>query len=305
MADGRSEQVQPRAEGGGAPEDPPIATSALESPASASGEGLGDPAGTSSTRPLGVEVETIPPTKEAGGPVGPTGNGPPAVTESQPAPPPAKRKKGRFAFLGELPALIVIAFLLALLIKTFLIQAFYIPSESMLPTLHVGDRVLVNKVVYHLHPPRRGDIIVFSDPHPTEVVHRNPFSAFFHWLTEGLGVQTDPTKDFIKRVIGLPGETVAFEHCQIMINGKPLNEPYATVKDCNDEYAPHRVPADSLFVMGDNRPNSNDSRMQLGFVPEDKVIGRAFVIIWPPSRIGWLHGLVSVVPEPAWLAVPA
>jgi signal peptidase I len=209
--------------------------------------------------------------------------------EQPPRPAPNKKDKGPFAFLKELPVLLLVAFLLALLIKTFLVQAFYIPSESMVPTLQVGDRVLVNKVVYHLHPPRRGDIIVFADPHPDVQVHRNPVSAFLHWLTEGIGVQTDPTKDFIKRVIGLPGDTVEVHDCQIMVNGDVLKEPYQHVKDCR-EYAPHKVPAQSLFVMGDNRPNSNDSRYGLSYIPYDKVIGRAFVLIWPPSRIGGLHG---------------
>jgi signal peptidase I len=200
-------------------------------------------------------------------------------------------RKGPLGFLKELPALLLIAFVLALLIKTFLVQAFYIPSESMVPTLNVGDRVLVNKVVYHLHPPRRGDIIVFADPHPTEVIHRNAPAAFIHWLVDGLGVQKDPTKDFIKRVVGLPGETVQLAHCQVLINGQALTEPYLTrTSDCST-YGPVKVPFDSLFVMGDNRPNSNDSRGTLGFIPYDKVIGRAFIIIWPPSRFGWLHGL--------------
>src|SRR5689334_25212333 len=90
-----------------------------------------------------------------------------ATKEPEKKEPDKKKKKGAIAFLGELPVLLLIAFLLALLIKTFLVQAFYIPSESMEPTLNVGDRVLVNKVVYHVHAPRRGDIIVFSDPHPT------------------------------------------------------------------------------------------------------------------------------------------
>jgi signal peptidase I len=84
---------------------------------------------------------------------------------------------------------------------------------------------------------------------------------------------------------------VEFAQCHVMINGRVLKEPYATVKDCSSTYPATRVPADELFVMGDNRPNSNDSRMSLGFIPYKKVIGRAFVIIWPPSQVGWLHGL--------------
>jgi signal peptidase I len=178
-------------------------------------------------------------------------------------------------------------------------QAFYIPSESMEPTLNVGDRVLVNKVVYHLHPPRRGDIIVFADPNPEPQPHRNPVSAFWHWLTEGLGVATSPEKDFIKRVVGLPGDLVECKAGGVYINGVRLNEPYITVQD-ERECGPARVPENMLFVLGDNRLNSRDSRYGLGvhpdpssligFIPYDKVIGRAFVIIWPPSHMGWLHG---------------
>jgi signal peptidase I len=170
-----------------------------------------------------------------------------------------------------------------------LMQAFYIPSESMEPTLNVGDRVLVNKVVYHLHPPRRGDIIVFADPNPEPQPHRNPASAFWHWLTEGLGVATSPEKDFIKRVVGLPGDHVECKAGGVFINGERLNEPYIKVVD-DRPCGPYDVPANKLFVMGDNRLNSRDSRYGLGFIPYDKVIGRAFVIIWPPSHMGWLRG---------------
>jgi len=260
-----------------AAEETPVTTASLDRPpGSHAAEAGAEKAGSA---PAWSRVE--PP------PAGPPSTQSP-TSDGQPVKPPAK-KRGRFGWLGELPALLIIAFLLALLIKTFLVQAFYIPSESMLPTLKVGDRVLVNKVGYHLHHPSRGDVIVFSDPHG-EAVQRNPLSGFLHWLVEGFGVQTDPNKDFIKRVIGLPGETVEFAQCHVMINGRVLKEPYATVKDCSSTYPATRVPAGELFVMGDNRPNSNDSRYGLGYIPYDKVIGRAFVIIWPPSRIGGLHG---------------
>ena len=198
-------------------------------------------------------------------------------------------KGSPFGFVRELPFLLIVAFALALLIKTFLVQAFFIPSESMQNTLNPGDRVLVNKVVYHLHHPRRGDIIVFSDPNPAPHGRRNPVSAFVHWLTEGLGVSTSPEKDFIKRVIGLPGETLEGKNGVVYINGKPLRESYVREKDVRP-FGPVRVNCQCLFVMGDNRTDSKDSRYGLGFIPYDKVIGRAFVIIWPPSRIGWLHG---------------
>src|SRR5713101_7687697 len=146
-------------------------------------------------------------------------------------------RKGPLAFLGELPVLLLVAFFLALLIKTFLVQAFYIPSESMVPTLNVGDRVLVNKVVYHIHPPRRGDIIVFSDPHPGPQGHRSWWSAFVHWLTDGLGVTQNPNKDFIKRVIGLPGDTVEVHTGVVMVNGRALTEHYLGPVPNGPDYA--------------------------------------------------------------------
>jgi signal peptidase I len=218
----------------------------------------------------------------------------PAVTESG-----GKRRKARkgsqgpFGFLKELPALIVIAFVLALLIKSFLVQAFYIPSESMLPTLKPGDRVLVNKVVYHIHPPRRGDVIVFQNPHPGTQPHRSWIGSFFHWVTEGLGVSTPENEDFIKRVIGLPGDTVEERpNGDIYVNGHRLAEPYLKgPKDIRPQgLPPWHVPKDKLFVLGDNRTNSNDSRFGLGYIPMDKVVGKAFIIIWPPSRFGGLAG---------------
>jgi signal peptidase I len=201
-----------------------------------------------------------------------------------------KRAKGPLSFLKELPVLLLVAFLLALLIKTFLVQAFYIPSASMENTLLVGDRVLVNKLVYRFHPPRRGDIIVFEEPNPVAEPHRSPFSAFIHWLTEGLGVSSDPEKDFIKRVIALPGETIEIEEGRVFIDGKEIQEPYLNPQRDLSSFGPKKIPPDRLFVMGDNRANSNDSRRGLGLIPYDKVVGRAFVIIWPPSRVQWLHG---------------
>ena len=220
----------------------------------------------------------------------------PGRGEAPPEPPPdwtgkdRERERGPLSFLKELPVLILVAFVLALLIKSFLVQAFFIPSESMLPTLEVGDRVLVNKVVYHLHPPRRGDIVVFAEPHPGAEEDRSWWESFTHWLTDGLGVTQDPTKDYIKRVIGLPGETVEVRDGEVFVDGRPLEEPYLHELDDVSSFPPHRVPDDSLFVMGDNRANSQDSRSLLGDIPLDKVVGKAFVVIWPPADIGWLGG---------------
>jgi signal peptidase I len=193
---------------------------------------------------------------------------------------------GILGFFKELPGLIIIAFALALLIKTFLIQAFYIPSESMVPTLRIGDRVLVNKLVYDFGEPQRGDVVVFENPDLVEE-DRNIFEVVWDWLVEGLGFSADPTRDFIKRVVGLPGDTVEMQNGKVYVNGQLVQEPYISNRGAQD-FAPTQVKPDHVFVMGDNRPNSQDSRSALGQIPMDKVVGKAFVLLWPPSRIEWL-----------------
>ena len=210
--------------------------------------------------------------------------------QSLEAPEPKKSREPRqgfLGFLGEIPGLVLMAFVLALLIRTFLFQAFYIPSPSMVSTLQVGDRVLVNKIPYYFHDPRRGDIIVFENPNPGAIPDRSLVGGFFHWLFQGMGFQQPENEDFIKRVIGLPGDVVEGKNGAVYVNGKKLDEPYLTQK--TRSFAAVTVPAGKLFVMGDNRGNSLDSRFGLGFVPIDKVIGKAFVKIWPPSRFGLLH----------------
>jgi signal peptidase I len=202
---------------------------------------------------------------------------------------PAEPKKHRnpvTQFLGELPGLIVMAFVLALLIKTFLVQAFYIPSGSMEPTLVPGDRVLVLKVPYYFHDPRRGDIVVFEDPDPGNQPDRGVVGGFFHWMFEGLGVQRPDSEDFIKRVIGTPGDVVNGRDGQVYVNDIPITEPYLT-QDTED-FNRFKVPDGELFVMGDNRGNSLDSRYSLGFIPIDKVIGKAEVVIWPPGDLDFI-----------------
>ncbi len=194
--------------------------------------------------------------------------------------------RGVLSFLRELPVLVLLAFGLALLLKTFVVQAFYIPSGSMEPTLMPGDRVLVEKVLYH---PSRGDIVVFQDPHPGNEPDRGLVGGFLHWLSEGLGFSQPVDEDFIKRVIGLPGDVVELRHGKLYVNGERMPQPYLSGARDRRDYGPTKVPAGALFVLGDNRLNSNDSRFGLGFVPEDKVIGKAFVRIWPVSRIGWLR----------------
>jgi signal peptidase I len=212
---------------------------------------------------------------------------------SEPQSEPEKKPRSRVVrFLGSFPGLIIVAFVIALLIKSLLFQAFYIPSASMEPTLHgcpgcTGDRILVSKIPYYFHDPRRGDIIVFSDPHPQPQPDRGVVSGFFHWMFQGLGVQHPTNEDFVKRVIGLPGDTVWASGGSVYVNGNKLDEPYLTQK--TQDFPHTNVPAGKLFVMGDNRDNSADSRFGLGFVPIGNVIGKAEIIVWPPSRMGLLH----------------
>ena len=194
----------------------------------------------------------------------------------------------RARFVGSTPFLVLVALGIAILIKTFLFQAFYIPSESMVPTLEVGNRVFVNKLAYDVGDVGRGDVIVFENPNPAEVPDRGVVGGVLHWLGEGIGVAQPENEDFIKRVIALPGETIEIRDNVVYIDGEPLDEPYLTpeAKLHNGDYPATQVPAGSLFVMGDNRGNSADSRYGLGFVPVDRVVGRAFVVIWPPSDMG-------------------
>ncbi|AER66259.1 signal peptidase I [Thermovirga lienii DSM 17291] len=154
------------------------------------------------------------------------------------------------------------ALVLALILRYFVVQAFWIPSGSMIPTLVPGDRVLVSKFWYHFQPPKRGQIVVFKYP-------------------------LDPKRDFIKRVIGLPGEVVSMEEGVVYIDGEPLAEPYVKNHD-SFNMKPVRVPENAYFVMGDNRPNSQDSRFW-GFVPKENLIGPAFFRYWPLSRIGGIY----------------
>jgi len=171
---------------------------------------------------------------------------------------------GRFRGAVEWIVIVAAALVAALVIKTFLIQAFYIPSESMDPTLKVRDRVLVNKLSYHLHDIHRGDIVVFKRP-PGET-------------------GDDAIKDLIKRVIGLPGDTIAqTPDGQVLINGKALKEPYTHGKPTIG-LTTRKIPPGYYFVMGDNRTNSKDSRV-FGPISHSLIVGRAFIRVWPLSHI--------------------
>jgi signal peptidase I len=175
---------------------------------------------------------------------------------------------------------VVVALVAALLVRTFAIQAFYIPSGSMEPTLTRGDRVLVNKLSYDLHAVHNGDVVVFRRPPKDN--------------------STDP--DLIKRVIAGPGQWLSVSNCRVYVNGKQEPQPYLPKgwEGPSSEYCtlwdipgmlqlpnPYRVPSGTYFVMGDNRKDSDDSRYW-GPVPADYLVGRAFVRMWPPGRAGLL-----------------
>ncbi|WP_414542438.1 signal peptidase I [Nostoc sp. CCY0012] len=165
--------------------------------------------------------------------------------------------------------LIAIALCLALLIRTFIAEPRYIPSDSMLPTLHTGDRLVVEKVSYRFHPPISGDIIVFQPPE--ELQKR--------------GYPSDQA--FIKRVIGVPGKILKVTNGKVYLDGEPLIEDYIA-EPPNQPFPPVQVPEDKFFVMGDNRNDSNDSRYW-GFLPRQNIIGRATFRFWPPDRIGFIE----------------
>ena len=183
-----------------------------------------------------------------------------------------RKRTGRW--LVETVAIILVALLVAVLLRTFVVQTYYIPSGSMEPTLQIGDRIVVDKLSYHLHGIGRGDIVVFARP-PNE---------------ECGGA---PVKDLVKRVIGLPGDTVSSVNGRVDINGRPLAEPWlppgtATYPVNSDEAYdlthPYKVPAGYYYVMGDNRTESCDSRYW-GPIPRSLIVGKVVMRIWPLSRI--------------------
>jgi signal peptidase I len=263
-----------------------------------------DPADPSNpAAPPGREASAAPP--EVGAPEA----GPPDTAPAEGTPEPGRSKStwGRnlVKHLTELPMLVLIAFAIAILIKTFLVQAFYIPSASMNPTLVKNDRVLVEKISYLLHDPRRGDVVVFEKSvfgQSQDVPWHQDAQNF---MRELLGLPTGLEEDYIKRVVAVGGDTIRYAGTprRLMVNGEEVDQSYVkggrdrssstlTSTDCERLEMERRgkgcvVPAGRLFVMGDNRGDSEDSRI-LGPIEEDKVIGRAFVIIWPPSDFGSL-----------------
>lgn len=165
--------------------------------------------------------------------------------------------------------MVLLAGVLALLIRLFVVEPFRVDGPSMEPTLFTGERLLVDKFSYRLHPPGRGDVVVFRNP-------RN--------LRE----------DYIKRVVGLPGDTVEMRLGRLYVNGQPVPEPYV-LRDGISTYGPEQIPPGYCFVLGDNRANSRDSRF-FGPVPLQLLKGRAWLIFWPPRRVHILTAPALAVP---------
>ena len=255
------------------------------------------------------EPETTPPPQD---PPSPDSSAPQEASAAQDSKPggsdgkaettatPAKGRKRRRSFWRELPVLVVVALVLALIIKTYALQAFFIPSGSMENTLDIGDRVLINKLVYDFRDIHRGDVIVFNGAGSWDTnlapPSGNPFTKFFTNIGQMIGV-VHGEDDYVKRVIGLPGDHVACCNAkgQITVNGVALNETSYLFPGNVPSEEPFNitVPQDRLWVMGDHRDISYDSRGHEGdpgggTIPENAVLGRVFVRIWPLDRFGFL-----------------
>jgi signal peptidase I len=188
----------------------------------------------------------------------------------------------------ELPLLVVVALVVTLLVKALLAQAFFIPSASMEPQLMVHDRVIVSRTSYRLHDPHRGDIVVFPSPAATPK-HYGFVGGIFQDLLDTVALGDRSDDELIKRVIGLPGEVVKGEDGHVVINGRTLQEPYLASTVRTEDFGPVKVPKGRLFVMGDNRGNSHDSRFSdIGSIKISSIVGRAIARVWPPGRAAFL-----------------
>ena len=220
--------------------------------------------------------------------------------------------RGTLSFLKDLVIIVGGALLLSLLIKTFLLRSFYIPSESMEETLLINDRIIVNELVPDVMPVERGDVVVFSDPGGWLANKPEPEVDWFTGLIDGIANfvgfgGSDSNDHLVKRVIGLPGDHVmcCTAEGKLEVNGRAIEEPYI-VSDrsmvASDKKFDVTVPENSLWVMGDNRFNSADSRYNMdkpggGFVPYENLVGRAIVISWPVDRWTWLDNYSANFPN--------
>ena len=198
---------------------------------------------------------------------------------------------GRLKGLIELVITVAVAIVLALLIQAFIVKPYRIPSPSMVPTLEVGQRVLTNRLIDH---PSVGDIVVFHPPHGADLgdgVCGNPSQGAGHSQACGTPTQQVSSQTFIKRVVGGPGDVIKIVNGHVIRNGVQESDSYTVpcppeTSTCNFP-APIKIPPGDYFMMGDNRPDSDDSRYW-GPVPDSQIIGVAFFTYWPPGRIGFL-----------------
>lgn len=181
--------------------------------------------------------------------------------------------------------LLLVAITIAVVIKTFLIQPFYIPSDSMVPTIVENDRVMVSKLSYQFGEAQRGDIVVFISPFNDDIDQETFGEAVVRHIVESIGIRTASADDLIKRVVAISGDEVSVREGYLEINGARVEEPYLLEQGIMPDFGPVVVPPDSVFVMGDNRLVSYDSR-RFGAIPMERVLGEAVVRIWPPSRFG-------------------
>jgi signal peptidase I len=180
----------------------------------------------------------------------------------------SEQQENKMSLMKDFIIPIVIALAVVLLLRTFVVGMYYVPSGSMIPTLEIKDHVVVTKFNYHMHEPERGDIVVFKYP-PNERSGEKEI-------------------DYVKRLIGLPGETVEIKQNTVFVDGQPLSEPYINSDTAMPDMEPITIGEGEYFVMGDNRNNSSDSRVW-GCVPREDLIGKAQVIYWPVSRAGGLY----------------
>ncbi len=205
--------------------------------------------------------------------------------------------------LSEFPVLVLVAIVIAFLLRSFVVQVFYIPSSSMVPTLMIDDRMVVEKLSYLVREPSRGDVVVFSGvQRATPPEGLTPLQRALRSTGQFVGVVPLDASDLVKRVVAFPGEEVQLIEGVLHVDGVAFIETYRRGDD-RSNYGPVVVPPGTLFFLGDNRSNSSDSRGALGFVARERVIGRAFAVIWPSSNAGRLTGGGPTVAAAATVAL--
>jgi signal peptidase I len=191
-------------------------------------------------------------------------------------------RPGAASFFLELPGLLLAALVVAILIKTFIIQPFYIPTVSMVHTLEVNDRVMVSKLSYQFGDIERGDVVVFDrGPHEDLSAPESVVRA----VLDALGINSSTSEDLIKRVIAVGGDTIEIAENHVLVNGEAIEEPYLNDGTMMVDMPERAIPEGQIWVMGDNRNDSSDSRV-FGPVAADDVVGKAMVRIWPLDRLG-------------------